>query len=271
MSKSSFLKKYPIVPFVILAYLATWIILPLAMTTGIPFEPLLIIGSWMPNIAAFIVLGLILREQRGIRRLLAGWGRWNVGLGWYLAALSPFVVAFLAVGVYLILGGTTTTPEQPVTVPSIVGAFVIALITGATGEELGWRGFLLPRLQARSTALLASLIVGVVWGLWHLPLWFISGQLWQTLPFWSFALGSIATSIIYTWIVNNTGGSMVMASLIHLSTNLGMNIVFILGLTPPQEYIVISSIMYTVYAIVVTLAAGPSKLSRRLASVRRPA
>ncbi len=64
--------------------------------------------------------------------------------------------------------------------------------------------------------------------------------------------------------------SMVMASLIHLSTNFGMNIVFILGLTPPHQYLVISSTIYTVYAIVVTIVAGPSKLSRKLDSVQRP-
>jgi membrane protease YdiL (CAAX protease family) len=240
------------------------------MTTRIPFEPLLVIASWMPNLAAFIVLGLILREDGGVRKLLAGWGKWNVGLGWYLAALSPFMVASLAVGVYLLLGGNTAAPEQPVTAPIIIGAFVISLITGATGEELGWRGFLLPRLQVRFIALVASLIVGVVWGFWHLPLWFIPGQLWGTLPFWAFALAAISTSIIYTWVVNNTARSMVMASLIHLSTNFGMNIVFILGLTPPHEYIVISSIIYTVYAIAVTIVAGPSKLSRKLDSVQRP-
>jgi hypothetical protein len=103
MSEFNFLKKYPIVVFVILAYLPMVLLLLITLPPEIPFEVFLVIGSWAPNIAAIIVLGLILNEKGGIRRLFAGWGKWKVGFKWYLAAISPLAVAFLAVGTYFFL------------------------------------------------------------------------------------------------------------------------------------------------------------------------
>ena len=138
-------------------------------------------------------------------------------------------------------------------------------ITGATGEELGWRGFLLPRLQQRFNALISSLIVGVIWAIWHLPLWSLPGYGWDAIPYWAFALGAISTSVIFTWILNNTGGSLVMASIIHLMMNFGMSVVGILGLIPsPGDGWMIASILFAIYAVMVVMIAGPSRLSRGL-------
>lgn len=255
-------KRYPVIVFIILVFLLPQPML-LLRVMALPFEPLLIYASWTPNIAAFIVIGVILREKGGIRKLLAGWGKWKVGFCWYLAALSPLLVSFLAAGIIMLLGGERIKPAGSIIMPLAI-SLIISTITGALGEELGWRGFLLPRIQERYNAITSSLIVGVIWALWHLPLWFLPGYGWDALPYWGFALTSIAISVIMTWILNNTDGSLVMASLIHLMINFSLSLVGLLGLIPsPSTFWKITPILYTLYALLVIWIAGPRNLSGR--------
>jgi membrane protease YdiL (CAAX protease family) len=160
MADTGVVRRSPILTYVVLAYLLPLPILLLRFF-DLPFEPLLVYAAWTPNIAAFLVLGLVLREPGGIRKLLAGWGKWRVGAVWYVVALSPLFVAFLTVALLRLLGGATTPPQPPVVV-QLLSFLVFSIVTGAMGEELGWRGFLLPRLQQRFNALTSSLTVGVI-------------------------------------------------------------------------------------------------------------
>lgn len=256
-------RRSPILTYIVLVYVLPLPILLLRFF-DLPFEPLLIYASWTPNIAAFLVLGLVLREPGGIRKLIAAWGKWRVGARWYAAALSPLFVAFLTAGILRLLGGATTGPQRPVVV-QLLSFLVLSIVTGAMGEELGWRGFLLPRLQQRFNALTSSLTVGVIWAIWHAPLWLLPGYGWDTIPYWSFALGAISSSVLFTWVLNNTGGSLVMASLMHLTLNYGLGAAGILGFVPsPGDYWMVASMLYTLYAAVVVLFAGPKHLSRAL-------
>jgi membrane protease YdiL (CAAX protease family) len=255
-------RRTAIIWFLALAFLLTWPLLLAARSSTLPFAPLLILGSWMPNIAAFLALGWVMREPGGIRRLLAGWTRWRVAPVWYLVALSPLAVALLAAALHQALGGATT-PRPPVDGSTILGAALVALITGATGEELGWRGFLLPRLQITLAALPASLVVGAIWALWHLPLWFLPGRPWMALPYWAFAVVTITTSILYTWLVNSSGGSLLLVSLMHLAMNFGGSLVELYGWMPAASYYAGMAALYTVYALLVVWWAGPATLARR--------
>lgn len=85
------------------------------------------------------------------------------------------------------------------------------------GEELGWRGFALPRLQARMSALSASLILGLLWALWHLPLYLTAGHPLSEVFFGWFLLSILADAILFTWIFNNTRGSLLVVLLFHAS------------------------------------------------------
>ena len=87
-------------------------------------------------------------------------------------------------------------------------------------------------------------------------------MVWEVLPFWAFALQAVTSTIVFTWVINNTGGSMVMATVIHLMVNYGLNVVIGLGLVPPSDFAVFSSGLFTIYAIVVIILAGPKNLSR---------
>lgn len=107
---------------------------------------------------------------------------------------------------------------------AIVPFALFILIFGPLPEELGWRGYALGKLQERWNALAATLILGCAWVLWHLPLFFITGTFQNTfgpgtLSFWIFNLSLVVSSVLYTWIFNNTGSSTVSAILFHFSQN----------------------------------------------------
>ena len=97
---------------------------------------------------------------------------------------------------------------------------VILTLTDGLGEELGWRGFALPRLLTRHNALVASLILGVIWGLWHLPLVWTEGAPMYQLPIWLFLVDITAKSVLFTWVFLHTRGSVLLAMLLHAATNL---------------------------------------------------
>jgi len=106
------------------------------------------------------------------------------------------------------------------------------MVWAVAKEEIGWRGFALDRLLSRHNDLVASLILGVVWALWHLPLWFMTGTSQGSMPFGSFLLMSVALSIIMTWVYVDSGGSMFLAMWTHGVANAYMAIFPVLVLAP---------------------------------------
>ena len=219
--------------------------------------PLLIIGSWSPNIAAFLVIGLVLREKGGIRALFAGWAKWKFPVAWYMAALSAVALAVLALPALRVFG-VLPGPHSPITPKVILILVAIEIVTGATGEELGWRGFLQQRLQHRLSPLASALIVGVIWAFFHAPLWLAPGQVWASIPFWSFGLVCVSSSVVFAWLVNGTGGSTAIASLYHFLMNAGMNVVLLFGAPAPKLYAAFA-ILFTILAA----ALAPFMTARR--------
>ena len=148
---------------------------------------------------------------------------------WYLVIfLTVPALSALAVGMDLLLGGAPPSLEelrslvaQPWTLLSFV---VFMLVFGPVPEELGWRGYALDGLQARFSALSASLILGAGWTLWHFPLFFMRGTFQHELGFGSsgflwFCVGTVVTSVAFTWIYNNAGRSTLSAILFHFMQN----------------------------------------------------
>jgi membrane protease YdiL (CAAX protease family) len=102
----------------------------------------------------------------------------------------------------------------------IVPIGLLIWLLGALPEEYGWRGYALGRLQMKFTPLGASLVLGVIWSLWHLPLRFIPGTTQYVIPFWEFAVQTIVLSILYTWLYNHTDGSVLIAGIFHTMGNI---------------------------------------------------
>jgi membrane protease YdiL (CAAX protease family) len=147
------------------------------------------------TLAAFLVAGLV-EGWPGMRDLLSRMVRWQVGLQWYaIAVLLPIGLQLLAAGVYALFGGTVPIGQLS-SLEGAVSYFVVAVPFMLLTEETGWRGFALPRLQVQHQALTASLIVGLLWGVWHTPLFLMSGTSHSTFPYIGFVLSILAESIL---------------------------------------------------------------------------
>ena len=126
------------------------------------------------------------------------------------------------------------------------------------GEELGWRGYALPRLQARHSALLASIVLGLLWGLWHLPLFLTQGDARASIPFGWWMAGIVVAAIVYTWVYNHTQGSLLIVLLLHTTTALTSSFLSSAATTPMFEVVV-----QLVAVGILVLATGPTSLSRQ--------
>ncbi len=151
--------------------------------------------------------------------------RWRVGWRWYLVViLGPAAFSLAVAGVYVMLGGSWAGAAPPALREGplmLLPLFLVILtLTDGLGEELAWRGFALPRLLTRYNALVASLILGVLWALWHLPLVWTEGAPMYQLPIWLFLLDITAKAVLFTWVFLHTRGSVLLAMLLHAATNL---------------------------------------------------
>src|SRR5215218_983173 len=229
------LTRHPLVSFFAMAYALTWLAwspwyLSEAGIGLLPYDGdsisdylntvALIMG---PTLSAFIMTGAT-EVRDGVRRLLRRIVLWRVGLGWYLFVLLG-IPAIIVLSTVVLPGALSSF--QASTVPSTLFLYVVAgpvflFAGGPVFEEIGWRGFALPRLQRLYGPLVGSLVLGIIWALWHLPLFLIPS--WDTphgnpLDLVLFVIWAVAITIIFTWVFNNTKGSVLLAILAHGSIN----------------------------------------------------
>jgi membrane protease YdiL (CAAX protease family) len=222
-----------------------------------------LLGSNIPSAVA-IVLTAVGLGKSATRKLLGRLLIWRVGWRWYLVLLAPTV---LVVGTITLVAVTRGGPTAALAVPLLSAIITVAFMTfpgSALGEEIGWRGFALPRLQFRRTALTASLVVGTLHGLWHLPLW-LRGEPDHPLSLYpAFLIQALALSVIYTWLYNSSKGSLLLVVLFHTATNAPLTLVLLpLGV---ENWVLPFWLMagFTVVAALVVVAMfGPTNLSRR--------
>src|SRR3712207_5195967 len=246
-------RRHPLIVFFVLSYALTWPVIPLVSVSPLLGFPAL----FGPALAAIIVSALT-DGKPGLTDLLGRLTRWRVGARWYAVALGlPVVLALTAAGLHALLGARTSFDLGGL---SILNFVVFGLIVG---EELGWRGYALPRLLAGRSALAASLVLGALWGAWHLPTFFVPGAPQYGLPFSAFVLLTMAYSVLIGWVYIHTEGSVLIATLLHGAINLSQGF-FLGGMDPAREYWLLA-IVYVLAALAVVLAFGP-KLSRQAAA-----
>jgi membrane protease YdiL (CAAX protease family) len=169
------------------------------------------LGGFGPAAAAMIVAQ---REGSGVPALLRPLKVWRVGLRWYLAALGlPGGIFIVAAAAYNSCGH-----KEPLLYPPNDAAFVAALFVFAIGEEIGWRGYALPRLRASVGPLAASGIIGVFWTAWHIPMLALQGV--SPILYAAFVPLMVGGSVVFTWIYERTGGSLLLAVLTHAGVHL---------------------------------------------------
>ena len=277
---SNFIKKYAIASYYILALILgvgiTYLVVMRVLPAG-----LILLAATSASIAGIIITG-IADGREGLKLLFGRLLIWRVGIVYWLFAVLFLGVAVL-VGLLLnpLFGGEKADFSNMQPLYQIVPMFLMFIITAGLGEELGWTGFLTPRLQARYSALVSSLIRGVLWGFWHFPLFIFSGldhpsladfpySGWVSQKGFLIAMGAfilfnqIPWSIFYTWIFNSTRGSLLLVAILHgsevwvaywwLSTGVDAN-----NFDNYWAY----GVVMVVTAVVIVLAAGAKNLSRK--------
>jgi membrane protease YdiL (CAAX protease family) len=218
---------------------------------------LFLIGGFVPSLLAIFLTG----QKEGVTGLrLLGRRILQFKLGWRWYGYTLLIVIVGTVGqltIYKLLGNTfdgTLFIKQ-------LGSFLPLLILGPLSEEIGWRGYALERLQTRWNALTSSLIIGLVWALWHLPLFMMVGtsQHELGLPFIGFLAGLMSNSIFYTWLYNNTKQSLWSAILLHWLWTYAVTVVSS-GVTRSPLYNWLECLPYVFMAFVVVLIWRPHKL-----------
>jgi uncharacterized protein len=223
---------------------------------------LVILASNVPSAVAIVLTAIVL-GRGALRKLLARLLIWRVSPFWYLVVfLGPVALTGGVVLLNSLMGGPALSLGM-----TLVGAtifFAFSVVPGsALGEEIGWRGYVLPRLQSRMSALSAALLIAPIWGLWHLPLW-LTGDPVKTPTFYvAFFAAVFPMSVLLTWVYNSTGGSLLMVVILHATVNLPVTLVIddlgTRGRVPSLLYFG----LLVVAAIVVVMVAGPKHLSRK--------
>ncbi len=179
-------------------------------------NPLLLSAVSSPTLAALIVASSLGRASIAglIKRLLI----WRIAWYWYVAATAGIAALAIVARIASTFAFGLALPQFSIAqLPTLATASV--LDPGPFVEELGWRGFALPRLLDRYNGLTAALVLGTAWGVWHLPAFFISGMPQSQQPIWTFMIIAISTTVLMTWVLNKARGSVLPAILIHWSIN----------------------------------------------------
>jgi uncharacterized protein len=220
------LRRHPLISFFVMAYAISWtyvivflVVWPLPDTIVTDTPELL-----GPVVAGFVMTA-VMGGRTGVGRLLHRFVMWRVPAVWYLYALVA-IPALYFIAVALVPGalGSFKAPSLSVWLLYPVLFIVVMVLDGPLFEEPGWRGFALPRLQARWGPLVGTVILGVMWGAWHAPQYLTktfaaaNGGL-SASGVIVFLLAAVIFSVLITWAFNHTAGSLLIAILIHTAIN----------------------------------------------------
>lgn len=243
------MRRHPLFFYFLIAYAVTWgfgllFIVLLHLPPNLWLILPLIAG---PTVSAFI-MAAVTEGKAGMGRLLRRYVLWRVGVPWYLLVLVG-IPALLLLSILVLPGGMATVRHLVLIYP--VGYIVTLFTGGPLFEEPGWRGFALPRLQQRFGPLVGTLMLGALWGLWHLPMFLVPGFngagtdfVGISIPFVEFVIGTTAMAVIFTWVFNNTRGSLLLAILLHTSLD---------AATPTFANPLVFSMLYVVFVVVALL------------------
>jgi membrane protease YdiL (CAAX protease family) len=239
----SLVKRHPVATYFVLAYALTWVLAPLLTISLL----LGVVGLLMPAVAAIVVIAMT-EGKPGLKSLWQRLRLWRVGLRWYVVALGlPVLLSAIVVALSILLGTPAQVEFSPVS-PLTMIIFVLVV-----GEEIGWRGYALPKLLQSHSAITASVILGVLWGGWHLPTFFVPGAPQAGIPFIAFVLFTTGASVLFTWLYLHTGGSLLLATLFHGAIN---SFGFVNSALDPASRWWLTGAVYVAAALLVSIIAG---------------
>lgn len=239
------ISEHPLLAYFVIAFAGTWaFFLPFVLSRNV--NGLGILPFTIPDIALFVAFILasfagpalaslavtaVTSGRTGVGVLLRRCVQWRVGIGWYLVAIFGLLLVYL-VGYGVFLGVNlplALLAQWTLLFTVFLPQAVFAIVTASFAEELGWRGFALPRLQQRYGPVLGTVILGTLHGLWHLPAFFTRLLGPFSLPNYAgFLFTAIAATFVFTWIFNHTRGSVLLAALTHGFNDATQNVLVLL-------------------------------------------
>jgi membrane protease YdiL (CAAX protease family) len=257
--------------FFVLTFAITWsFAIPQALLTPPDAEPALFdiaqLGALGPAAAAAVMIYRV-RGTVGLQEFFGRVTKWRIGLVWYLVILFVPLIwhgILPAIGVHALLSRSLPTFSEPSRgAPPWTDAwwfFFYVLLIGGGQEELGWRGYALPKLQTKYNAVVSSLILGALWSAWHLPMLFIPGSSMYGVPFPIYLILITAQTFVYTWLYNNTE-SILACMLYHTWSNFAA-VYLMVDITDPMFGLLTLAGQLGVVILLIVLF-GPKRLSRR--------
>ena len=233
---SAFIRSHPLISYFFLAYAGMWLLVaPLVLDTfemiqlsdGMSLLLFALSSLSGPTLAAYVVTG-VLEGKAGMGRLFRRTFQFRAGLQWYAVALFVFLSIWLAAYSFLYNGAplVALAANPSLLISTFLPGVLLGLLIPSIGEEPGWRGFALPRMQAAYGPVLATILLGTLHGVWHLPALFtpLLGP-FTVDGFLVFVLTAAAGTFIYTWVFNNTRGSVWIAMVMHAASNAASQLV----------------------------------------------
>jgi uncharacterized protein len=248
-----------ILAFFILAFVWSWGIAFAALQAKPQLAALsavlMVASGFGPSVAAVAVVASVGSGQ-GLRDWLARCLEWRMGWRWFtLAFLVPPAVMLCALAIHALSGGVMPALPAVERLPMFIANFgLVLLFGGPLGEEFGWRGYAMPALAARMNWRAASLIIGLVWGFWHLPLFFMAGTAQSQMPILVFMLNILAGSVLFGWLWQQTGGSILPAIVLHTSLNAWAGLLIVVPSHATGQPFGIVTGLLTVIAIALLIA-----------------
>jgi len=221
-----------------------------------------LLGGLGPPIAGVVVVGLS-EGIHAVRQFLRRLVMWRVQRRWYaVAILLPGAVVGAALIIDALLYDVSTPVPSVSLLPLFIGSIVANILIGGGLEEVGWRGFVLPRLQAEYSALTASLLLGVLWIAWHAPLFVVPGAIQTELNPLPFLVQGIALAVVFTWLYNSTRGSLLLVVLLHGTVNAWLTSVWFLRGGVSSITLWVFAGLLGVIAVCLVVVYGREHLSR---------
>jgi uncharacterized protein len=235
---------FAIIVFLVLAFTWSWgfglvsqYVMPQSVVAG---TILAIVSGFGPSLSGIFVVAFFSGHAK-LRAWFLQCLKWRIDWRWYTVAFCiPPAIMLLGLVLYSVTGGVIQTSVPIGKLPLFIANFALIFVLGGPlGEEFGWRGFALPAISARLNWRAASLLVGVIWSVWHLPLFYMAGTPQSHMSFLLFLVSTTAESVMFAWLFRNTSQSIVPAMIMHTSINVWMSLILVLLTTGSPRFLVI--------------------------------